>query len=183
MFDISTEAQDFEQNFPIFFHKPSSVEEITHIVKNRGSQYIQDLDYDAEDFYKAAQNFTSMAKAMLLQKSFVGGYFYANFETAELIFKDKNSFCLFYSMADATSKYEVFIFQAEKFLKTAEPNEYFTQKIEKTVTETHFKLGVIFGMNEDVIKSMHHLSQAQKFGHVKAEMLIQTQTAPQTLAA
>jgi hypothetical protein len=30
---------------------------------------------------------------------------------------------------------------------------------------------------------MHHLSQAQKFGHVKAEMLIQTQTAPQTLAA
>lgn len=183
MFHATHEALSFQQKYPIFFYEESALENIISTVKDKGIRYIDGLEASAEDFYEAAQLFTSVTKAVLLQKAFVSGYFYANFEIAENIFKEQDDFHNIYSKIEAATKYDIFIFQATKFLRTAEEST-FSIKMKSSLSEAHFKLCILYDMQKNTIKSMHHLSEAVKAGHPMAENLLNNlQKEQQTLAA
>lgn len=169
------------QAFYSLFPTRSNVENIIEFIKCNGIHNIYDLEgYTGEEYFEVAQYFQSSNKAILLQLALVKGYFFAAFETAEHIFKEKENFETFYTLSDALTKYDTFIFLAEKFLKTAPKGDVLTQKAEAEIVEAHFKMGLIFYKQQNKLMQSHHMNEAAKMGHEMANQLMQS---PDFLAA
>ncbi|MAF31108.1 MAG: hypothetical protein CMF60_02760 [Magnetococcales bacterium] len=159
--------------FPAVLGSKTEADSIVSYMNAGKEHRIHELPFGAEAFYEAAQRLSRRKKAMALQQALVKGYFYAGFEIAEHIFKQKEDFHLYNSPKSEIAKYEIFTYQAEKFLKQEMTEDNLAQKTETALPEAYFKLALIYGQQGKRLESLHNLTQAAQLGHMQAKQVLQ----------